>query len=540
MPRAPYRSELLDGDVVVLVTITWAGKDWRFSSRPVEVEDADGEVLVYDGGIDDPDIEQTIDGLGSEPELDSVSLELMFPVSVSDLVERGYPLSRATGEVALHIVGQIWEDREIVVKGPLVQPEYGGDGEACSISIEAEPLDTRAAIPDVAATVTATTWPTAATGDIGKIYPTVGGTPGRYVSSTTAVTTSGSPALLVAQAVPGTTDTLLLSDGWVAAATVTIFDSTTSEVFTVSNTTDGDGRPVAVVSITGAATISRTESEYWAGWHNGGGIRRPDGTLALMGAGETCEWFLDRSGIEWDHGRWAAARQFLDRYRLGWYFDSSISPMEWLQDNLLSILPVALATGPNGVYPIVWPLRARREDAVETITAGDGATADGRITYTLHRRDAVGEVRLSYALRAKTGDYRGRYDLVSVPEDISTGGTFDRYLQHSSHLGRVQAGRKIVAVKELSTDVVYDPSTAALVAADQLQLYGAETREAVYLCDQRFRWLRRGQVVLLTDEERNIDEAVAVVRGRALLSSGHVSLTLELRELLARDIRRVT
>jgi hypothetical protein len=186
-PRSLYRSELVGEytGTVWLLEIAWAGRVYRWSSTPIQVDDAAGQGRWFPGGLDPIEVEDDID-LEGEAEERSVSLELVFPVNVAALIERGFRLASATGELSLVVEGSAWEAREVVVKGLVSAPEYDEQDIPIALTIEERPFDDTAAFPPPGLRVTPTTYADALSDDYGRPYPWVFGRPGRYTDSTGA------------------------------------------------------------------------------------------------------------------------------------------------------------------------------------------------------------------------------------------------------------------------------------------------------------------------------------------------------------------
>lgn len=529
MPRPLHRTELVGAELVWLLTITYAGREFRWSSYPVSITDADGESLHFEGGLPALDVSEGLNLLSTTADPLSIPFEVFFPVDVAELVQRGHDLAAATAEVALHVPGNAWEDRRVVLVGSVVQPVYGGSEEPVSFSVEQNLYDDRALIPTASQRVTTTTWSGRPTASEGLYYPIVFGTPGAYTTAAGASnSTSGSPAIVV-EMTGSNVDKLLIAGHRVSATTVRIWDGDgTGESFSVDHEEDGLGQVVAVVDITGAASVDRTTEDWWVAWNNGGAMLNDTLDGVREGAGEIIEWMLRQSTNAVDRGRWQAKQEAFNRLapRLAPYIDEPVSPWEWVADNVLPLLPLSIVAGPDGLYPVLWRFDATAADAVEHIKAGPGVVRVGRVIYTRRPREVTNEIRLDYAKKARDGAIRRSITIRAEPSDAAE--------EVSSYYAEVSQARYGVGAKAIDSDIVYDDTTAGLIVRWMLRAEGFSLREVVYEVGPEFGWLPRGEVVTLEDDELHWSEQVALVKDVRQLEVG-VALELLVLEDIVRD-----
>lgn len=519
MSRRFYRSELLGASPVHLLTLHYAARTLRLSSEPADVVDAAGTVHAFEGGLEAPSLEESYEILSQEPAAAGVSLRAVLPVDIASLESNGYDFAAATGELALWLPGSALEDRQILIRGRIVQPSYGAEGEPVEFGLESTPYDDRALLPDAAALVTENSWPDAHEGALGSYYPEVVGAPGRYIGTDgTAYTVAGSPALIIDWS-GSQVDRLLIAGHRVAASSVTVIDPEgATTAVNVTHTTDGAGRTVALVDLSAAATVDRTlTGQWWIGWHNGGGRRRADESQAMVGAGEILAYYLSRATVTVDAGRVAAAAAPLNQFRPSFYVDAPISPLALLQQYVLPMLPAALVAGPDGLYPLVWRYWATRSDAVEHIDADrPGLSRVGPVSRQRDWRQVANELRVEWAQdRAGSGPRR-----VTVLRASPASGEYtSRAVQHSARR-HGHSARVVVAE-------TCDAATAARVADWMARAYAGIPRMVTYQCPPEYGWLELGALVTLSDSDLSFDEEVGIVSGRAWVSTGiHLTLTL--------------
>lgn len=528
MPVAMPRSSLVGADLVWLLSVDYAGRTFRWASRPCAPVDEDGNPLPHDGGLDPVELEEVLAGASGDPDLGSLPFEVLFPegVSVAALVGQGHDLAAATGEVSLWAWGTAWEARRLVLRGRVSAPEWGDSDEPVSFSVEEFPWEDSALVPSSTARVTETTWPNAVDGAAGLYYPVVFGAPGVHAGGICP----GSPGLFVR--FEALSKYILLAGHEVSATSVTLQDPDGArEVFAVQHVRDGLNRLVAVVDIYGASTVNvLLDGQWWVIWdQGGGGLRDGTRTGTLSGAGDVLVHFLGLSTLTVDAGRWAAVRAPLNSYSLAGYLDDPCSPWEWLTDNVLPLLPVAVRSGPSGCYPVLLRHDATAAEAVEHLVAGPGVVRTSFVS-TERAAEIVNEIRMEYAIDPTSGDAQ-RWRVVSGDADP------DSPEEIVSYWARISLARYGVHARVIESDVVWSDQTAGMVCAWKVAAYGAPSRRVTYNVDQTFGWLEVGSIVTLTDSSLAYDAQVSIVSGIRWVDEVSIELTLTIIEALPRDRR---
>lgn len=532
-------SELVGADLVWLVQIDWAGRTYRWSSRPAETTDEDGVAVPLDGGLDDMDFEEAFSLLSGAPDERSLSLELVFPVDVAALVQAGHDLSSATGELALLRDGDALSDRMVLLSGNVTEPTYGADGEAVSLTIEQPPWEDRASFPDAVAVVSADTWPDAHPDSLGLVYPLVWGKPGYILQFGTAQEIPGSPGIIVEWddtvdadgdgEEEGGADKLLIAGHPVYAETVTVLIGSYESVLPVLQEEDGLGRTVSTVDVSGLSDDLRSGfTDYWISWDDQGALRH--GTSYLSGLGDLVVYLLQQSSVPVDYRRFAAAAPLLNRYVTAGYIDEVITPWEWIADNVLPIVPVSFASGPGGVYPIVWRLDATTADAVAHLEAGPRIDRVSPVTYVRGRNDIANEISLEYAANVRDQSYRFTHTVTADRGDSVDPAIWE------SHYARVSQTRYGTIAESLSTDIVYDDATADAILSWWVRARALPVREVSYEVGLEWGWLEPGDILSLTDADLSLDDQLALV-GALAWGADSIVLALLLPEDVARDSR---
>ena len=523
MPRPFTASELVAADLDWLLDLPWGGQVYRFGSRAVTVNNDDGEALRYAGQMGEIAVDLGFDLLSDSPDVLSIPLQVYFQqgVDVAALVESGRDLAAATGELCLWIVGTTYENRRRILIGNVSEPEYGAPGEPVSFTLEDLPYEDRAIIPAANLTISGDTFASLPNDNNDtQPYPIVFGEPGAFAKTDgTAGTTRGSSAFVLSTAAG--VETLLLAGHHVKASTVKIRDATgknSQDGVTVSNTIDALGSPIATAI---NVNLGGIDNEYYAIWNNGGGIANRYNDGSLSGGGELLRYVLGLSSLRVDAGKTAAAEGLLNQYRFAGYIDDSVSPWEWLQDNVLPLLPLSIANGPDGVYPIVWRLDAKAGDAAAHLDASKHIERAGPVTY--NRRDVVNELSLSFAYDAERGIYKRKITLSGDGSDLSLS---DVYTNAYARVSQMRYGK---SSNTLETDIVYDQNTAEKILNWKIRASAFPSRAITYTAPASMAWLQRGDVVTLTDSDLSLSSQVALVQSVSIRLSS-LSVTLLINE----------
>jgi len=510
-----------------LLDVTWAGRTFRLSTEDVRVTCTEaGEEYAYAGDlVDPPELEEALDLFSASAEVVAVPLTFTLPVDVPLLISQGYDLLQALGELSLWIEGTTYEDRRVVLRGPLVDPEYGWAGEPVSASLQSAFFDDLAIIPDPALVVTAEAWPNMADAADGAAYPEVYGlddSDGVTLSRAYLVDTVAEVVLIAGHACG------------VGAVWINCDSDTTGVAATMATTTDALGRVVTVADLTGLGLLYNVGDSFYVRFSEGaGGLVERSGTTALSGAGDVLEYLLSRSSLTVDYGRVAAAKPYLNRYKLGGCILEGVSPWEYVTANLCPILPMSVVTGPWGVYVVPWRYDATAADAVEHLDVGADPTLeqDGPVSYTMGAADVVNRFTLRYNLSQRVGDTFGQV-LMSGREEAPSDALSNVYCRQSL----LRYGER--SAEEEST-VIREAATAGLVVSWWAQARALPARIVRYTASYDRAWLERGNVVSLTDPNLHLSAHVALVVGIAYREAD-LMITLRLVDNVASQFHGAT
>lgn len=472
-----------------LLDLTWAGRVFRFASEPVTPLDAQGVPLPYAGGLV-PRYEIGADVGQVQRDLEVDLGELLFPVDVARWHREGRPLLGALGELSTWTAGDTHESRVVRVTGSVSLAEFGADGEPVTLALRWDSGGDGASIVPPQATVTTTTLPDADDGARGKTYPLVVGMPGLGETSSPMIPVSGGAPAFVSDATVANGQ-ILLSLGAVAATTVTVLNVTDAawETRTVATGADDTGRTISVTDGSVGEPYAAGDV-LWVDWSSSsGGILRVDGTGAIDTASHWIAWLVSLSTAEIDAAAWT--RLPIDGYRLAGYIDDpSVSPLEFLERQILPLLPLSAVPGPRGLRPVLWRFDARDTDAVIDLVDGENCSRVSSLAID------VGSVRNSitvmYAPRASDGEMARS---VTLDEDTHPGCAASRtYLP--------------ARAETIESVILYDTATAWRVAGWRAAAFSLPVEAVSYEADAD---LAVGDVVTITDSGLHLSARVAVV-----------------------------
>ena len=554
-------SDLAEKDILWLLRVDLGGRTFNFCTETVSITDADSVTHLCQGTLDDLDYESSFDLFGTDVGTPSVPVTVTFPVSVAELARNGQHLSSGTAELSLWARDSTLEERVILVEGRIKKGAYDSDNEPITFTIESDDFVDNALFPDINAVITSKTWPLADDKALNQVYPFVFGRPGKTEDITgTAIKTPGTPAYLVGDEGSSTEAYVLLAGHRVLAAEVIVRDATNlvEYVKTVTHVADGLGRICAVANLGSSHAIAG--HEYYTKWTEDlGGIpsQRPSRSgKAMNDAGELFQFLIRQSTIKYDEGRVAALVDQIIGYKVGGFIGERVSPWEWLVDNLLPLVPVSIGiTGSSGLYPILWNMDARVEDAVETLTEGSasGGNCFRTTAVSYEEIDLANEIRLNYAFGPIKDLYRASTTLNGSPEtvpaslltagltisEVSSDGTFSSinpditgWPTAYARFSHLRHGKHAV---ELESDIVYERQTADAILSWMARARATYPRTVSYECSTKLAWLQPGDVVALTDDSVLFSNQVAIVRS---VTWGETALSLSL--LLIEDHLRDT
>lgn len=510
--------EMIDDltSVEFLLSIKLAGREFYFSTRPRVLLDESGRPIQFDGGLE-ADWSDALNLFNESPTLLAVPLELYFPDDVAELVAKGHDLFRGTGELSLWIEGRPYEDRVILIKGSVVEPSYGAKGEPVRFSLESNGFEDTNLTHDSQDRVTERTFPFADAPARLQYYPIVFGAPGIYNDGGAVGVVPGSPALAID--VSGG-NVRFLAAGHETFATQATFinvtkDPVVSLLINLETTQDNTGKTVTTsVAVPIGAGFFDLGDEVWIAWEYGGALLNDRRNGPRAGAGELLSYFLRRTSLGIDVGAWEAIYPELDiNFRFAGYINDAVGVFEYVRDNFLPLLPLSIYTaGASGVSASLWRRDAAKSDAVGTITTGGGVARVGPVQY--ENQQIANNITINYALDGSTSEPEKATTVLGDPKIVDTvlfTASFDDIL-FSTEYARASFLRYGNRYFNIETNVVYEDATASNILEWKHRATALPYRTVSYRVPIRLGFLRRGDLVLLSDHELHLTDYLAIVR----------------------------
>jgi hypothetical protein len=534
--RVLNHRELVGRSLCYFLTIEYAGRTFRWcfpNARDVWETAVDGDSLHFQG-MDFPQMSQSFDFDSDSPVDISVSFEdLTLPgdVDLPELIAQGHRLERSQAELAVlpDHDDALWSERYIVLLGEVREPVYGDPethANTCGFTVDSPSWEDSALFPPESWIVTEEVWPDAHESAIGKVFPFVFGTFGLGLGH------MASPGL------PVRTDRYMFAGHLV---TPTTYDASVYTVQNFLNTTTGEdyqgiypsgprvelathtnGFQFTDCNFTGSTNYTFGDEIWISNWGYSSGsaywiatndVRKIGGypdfqwDRPLNTGGDVLYFMLLQSSLKVDRGRTAVAQALLQGFKLGSYIDERVSPIDWINDNLIPILPVSLSQGPKGIFPIVWRYDAGPHDCVGSFIEGPR----WRRVSVLERDDAKIFNQYTFAYALDGSDYTKKFGIDGSLEESTdtseTGATYvpnlfarRSYLEHGP-----------IAVEE-SSDLVWTKETAAAICSWKIRANAFAKRFVTYEASAEHAWLEPGDPILLTDPDLYFTDQLCLVR----------------------------
>ena len=511
--------------LIWLLEVTFAGREHRFSTEPINISKNDGSTLCFEGGLDDPGFSETLSRFEHSIDQQVISLDLDFNVDVAGLIQKGHYLSGARAELSCVLVSggsvqQTYERRLIVLYGYIDSPQYAFPDQPVglvSLSIEASAAQDNGRIIDSTMAIQSKVTTAGETPHDGKPYPIVFGTPGTYQDSDgTFRFFPGSPAYILNYTeATGSATRLLIAGHHVNAETVLIINNIGDrKYFDVVNGADELGRNIAYCAVTyDAGVFDNREEPYWANWRDaegsdyGGAIKNPWRTNEdLVGAGDIIRYILQFSTLGVDHSEFAAVSDYLNRFKLSGYIsDFEVSPWEWVSE-ISKVLPISIKNGPNGLYPIIHDVRAV-SDLGFNVDSSPEFQQISPVQVEAGLSEIYNSISIGYAFNANENS-PCRYAVTGIkqsgdPSSFSTDTTRSSIARYGQRWRRIQSA------------YVYERSTAQKIIKYISDTQSLPARSVQYRASPRFAFLTLGDIVSLTDSNLGFTNQACFVSAKA-------------------------
>lgn len=497
---AMSRQALQSAKLHTVLTLEVRGHRYRYSDAAFSIANTDtaqgGPLLAIAAGLEEPDIieEVAASGAGLEPVGCSVTCGGEWAQVVAHVQD-------ATGELSQIAEGGDWANRRVLVAGRVSEPVYGASDETIDFSVGGDVLMDSGVLPQPQWIVDSTTWPRTASAGVltpddckNVWYNVMFGHPGQ------GLTTGRPAAACIVEIDSGTNDNsanpviVLLAYGHITCTSATLYNDSqvTNATVTPSWTTDNRGTPVTIVSVAVGTLAIASGDELWWRPLVGGGLWSLTGTGTMRSAGEVVQWILGYATVPIDTTRTLSTIAQLQAYQLDFIISEPIGPVEMVTDQILPLMPIALAWGPNGAYLAPIPWRAIAKDALWQIDpAKNGGYRSSKIT-TRAWSELLTVLRLEYNVDLQENKYQS-----SITVAYDADGSDPLYQPHPL-MAETATRWPGVRSNVLSTDVICDNATAALSLDYQAAVSSQIWEDVDVVLPQEYQAMKAGDVALVT------------------------------------------
>ena len=166
---------------------------------------------------------------------------------------------------------------------------------------------------------------------------------------------------------------------------------------------DLSGRRVTTCDISAASTtfdLEAVDSSWYAAWSTG---ETPTPTDGISGrGGDLILTLLNQcQGLRIDYGRIGQVVDNLNGYQFAGFSDQVVDPWKFLQERILSLLPVSAVVGRNGLYLAPWLPDVR---TVDELYEGHQVSIESTLSY--ERIKIINDLTLSYQFQADSDTFR--------------------------------------------------------------------------------------------------------------------------------------
>ena len=552
----------------LIVSVTYAGTVIRLSTADIDIVDAaEGVTYSYYPGIGEMTVSTAMEFLQSSAGALSVPVQAVFPVNVAQLHAQGHQLARSPVEVAIWTEGTDYAARIVLARGTVSDPEWGEPTEPVAFSVEDAAKTSTVEVPGMTEQVDGYTWPNKvlylATQELGIAYPRVYGHPG---ASSTSMTTwvSGTQGLYVSY--QSTSFELCVIVAGHAVSTPYIWlstdQTTTARQFKVERYIDSRGQAVSGVPYfpnpLDALNTEYTDADGQYVYGFGSTLAAVSGITSATADSPIplfCTWkdyvdasrgglspkagdvildMLQLAGMAVDYGRMTAAAGLLSAFRFDCVVSARVKPLDWLQAQILPLLPVSVDRSGDGASLIVWRYDATPEDATAVLDADSDAMIERATNISADSSDIINRWTMNYAYSVRTGQYcevatRGNQTVTA--DGVTTLGDQDAYCIASQ-------ARYGVIEKTIESVCVYDDATAGAILAWMARAYAFPRRTVGYVVPSSYQ-LYKGQIVRLTDSRGSIADQLAIVAELQIDGTGTDAVSLLMIEDPQRDAKAI-
>ena len=525
---------------VFLLVLNWGGRLYYISTKPITLTSFLGDRPFLGGLEEDPEVNFDLGDMGFSTESYSLSIAcILQDVDVAKEVMKGNTLQDAEAELSyvLEKGGSIqsFDDRVILLDGLVKQPVFGHVESVqgyVEFSIEApaffgslyafqtrstgrlNPLDisslTNTSIsPFTSKFIGSSTLVDVPDAHRGKALPIVLGLAGTIIDqSGTTKRYGATPAYVIAAETTGQNECWMgIASHYISARQVRVFDQDGNWLSpNVEHFIRADGSVFAYINFDLKDSFltdrlrninNDSSAQYFISYHpnSGGGLLSRTDNNFIEGGGDICIQFLSLGNAQIDYEEWATLKPILNNYKFAGYINATdISPLEFLENEIIPYLPISVVYGPKGLKPVLNFLYEGSDLYIKYgITASSEFQQNSPIQTLTNSEDVINYYTLDYAYALDQNKFMATMRIVP---DINTNFNSQQFSNSYSILSGQRYGIK---KEEGETKYIHNENTAALVCRDIVRFKGGALRAIEYSASARYGYLEIGDIIRLTD-----------------------------------------
>ena len=545
MTYRPTRTDWRGSYPVFVAKITWNGRTFYASTKAMIVTSAQGSIQLEGGIESEPSFNASLSELGFQVSSYSTPMSCYLrDVDIALQASRGNTLENSYAELAYILVKgeeiQSYDNRVVLIEGGIKEPVFGHRDRSqgyFEASIEAEVLETsfhisamgagaRISSEELSDIVNPTLSPLTAIQQANylieiiknhkeKVLPIIFGQPGVAYDENMASINYGATPAYVIYAEHGSSNNiwLAIAPHDVKAPRVRIYDDLGNfRVEDVEKWVRNDGRIFSFVHFTHSSggfqnPVDEENARFFVAWQDGGALVSNTNSEVITGAGDICMYCLEQGGQEIDYFAWGSVLPFLNTYKLaGYVTDQNMSAIEFLESEIIPLLPISVVQGTNGMKPVLDMFATGvKPTAIASIQANAEFFSESGMQRRGDTSNLVNDFTLKYAYNAHQGSYQGLQRITG--DETITNRTVT--LNSSAVQSFAKYGSRS---KTMETTFVTDIDTAALICFDKIRNNCFPATFMQYNCNSRYGWLEIGDIVSLSDDNFSLsDKLIQVV-----------------------------
>ena len=224
----------------------------------------------------------------------------------------------------------------------------------------------------------------------------------------------------------------------------------------------------------------------------------PYSSGTLTGGGDICLYFLEKSNIDYDYSAWWSLREKLNQYKFSGYInDPEVTNWEWLQESIISLLPIEIINIGRGISPVV-NLLLNNNPIPSTYLIDN---SDSRIITGLQPID----IDIANSVRINAS-WDGQVEKFKSSTIVN---------RDNSQIARNSVDLYGVQELEVDSPYVYDPITAAKIAHDMIALQGLKRYAIEISTTDRYGYITVGDIISISSDRLGFDSVVGQIIGKS-------------------------